>query len=38
MRVLGGDTERNPRDKLSHELADAQHALEVQFTRIAQMQ
>ena len=25
-------------DKLSHQLADAQHALEVQFTRIAQMQ
>jgi hypothetical protein len=25
-------------DKLSHELADAQHALEVQFVRIAQMQ
>jgi chromosome condensin MukBEF ATPase and DNA-binding subunit MukB len=25
-------------DKLSHQLADAQHAREVQFTRIAQMQ
>jgi chromosome condensin MukBEF ATPase and DNA-binding subunit MukB len=25
-------------DNLSHQLADAQHTLEVQFTRIAQMQ